>query len=94
MPATGLRNGCAMISVTIQVTRTPKHLEQIHHLAIQNVSRDGVPAEGLQLYEVTLDGVTESVPMMHYPDEGALVLVRKALQFLEPQDISPISPRR
>lgn len=67
-----------MLSVTIQVTRNSTTLEQIHHLAIQN---QGVVADGC-LYKVWLDG-QDMGAVVHEPDDGALVLVGKALSMME-----------
>lgn len=66
--------------ITVQVTKTPTYLEQIHGLTITNMGT-GPVFEGLVPYRVTLDG-TPSGTIYHDPGDGALVLLQKALNYL------------
>lgn len=64
-----------MLDVTIRVTKSPLHLEQIHHIGIIN-RRDASP--GRCVYEVYLDG-EKCGTLLHTRAEGALVLLDLAM---------------
>jgi hypothetical protein len=64
-----------VIAVTISVTKSPLLLEQIHFIAIQNITPDDRNA--IHTYAVTLDG-EDSGAVLHDPTHGALVLVERA----------------
>ena len=79
-----------MISVTISVTKSPLHLEQIHHIAIQNITEDD--RKQVHTYAVTLDG-EDIGAVNHYPTAGALVLVESALGIIT-DDLEKQAARR
>lgn len=70
--------------VTVQVTKTTTHLEQIHQLTITNTGASRVLDGSLRSsYQVTLDGDRVG-HVWHTPGDGALVLIHKAIEALDP----------
>lgn len=67
--------------ITVQVTKTPTHLEQIHQLTITNLGI--TESDGRVRYRATLDGEIRA-EVLHNPGDGALVLMHKALTALRP----------
>lgn len=66
-----------MLDVTIRVTKSPVHLEQIYHIAIHNVRESDVKP-GLYIYRVYLDG-KECGFITHARADGALALLSEAM---------------
>ena len=66
--------------VTVQVTKTTSHLEQIHSVFITNVSLVEPMANGDTPYTVTIDGKMLPNFVYHNRDDGALALVSDALE--------------
>lgn len=66
-----------MLSVTVQVTKTPEYLEQIANLMIHNTGTTNMET-GECIYEVFLDG-TKLSPVYHRPADGWADLVARVL---------------
>jgi hypothetical protein len=66
--------------VTVQVTRTTSHLEQIHNIVITNLSLVEPKVEGDTPYAVTIDGKMLDNFVYHDPNNGALALISDALE--------------
>lgn len=65
-----------MLSITVQVTKTPQYLEQIAHMTIHNT---GQAVHGRYVrYDVYLDG-EQLEYVYHYPENGWATLVAKAI---------------
>lgn len=63
---------------TVQATKTPTHLEQIHQVTVTNTGIQLVLGDrAVTKYRVLLDGV-EVGDVKHVPADGALVLLAKA----------------
>ncbi len=67
-----------MLDVTIRVTRTPTHLEQIHQISIVNKG-EIEPGNTACMYEMTVDGEYQAT-VVHYPENGAITLLSLALE--------------
>lgn len=70
-----------MLDVTVRVTKTPTHLEQIHHIGIVNKGRTGA-GSGFYAYDLYLDGERHKDQVIHYREYGALELLKLALEHL------------
>lgn len=65
--------------ITVQVTKTPIHLDQIHQVTITNLGiQEAKHGILMTRYRVSLDGKTAGF-VWHEPGDGALVLMEKAM---------------
>jgi hypothetical protein len=71
-----------MLDVTVRVTKTSTHLEQIHHIAIVNKGQFG-QGSALYLYAVYVDGTPLEHLVSHCRSDGALALLQAALERYE-----------
>lgn len=69
-----------MLDVTLRVTRSPAHLDQIHHLGIVNKR---IIDDGLFSYAAWVDGKPLEVQVSHFREDGALKLLQIVLEQYE-----------
>ncbi len=67
-----------MLDITLRVTKSPVHLEQVNQLTVHNTGNVD-QRTGETLYDIYVDGVYAGV-VTHKRDDGALILSQKVLE--------------